>query len=164
MIILVFLLIVVLLCFFKKVKIFDEFKIGAKEGIESAFSLLPTLIALILAVKMLQNCGIIDFLTAKTQNFPKEAVMLSLLKPISGSGSLALLESIFQTNHPDSFIGKLCSLIFCSYDTVFYVISVYFGSVNYKKGGKVIFAALCGYILSVFLSFIFIKLEAFSLF
>ena len=157
------LLIIVILCFLRKIKIFDEFKIGAKEGIESAFSLLPTLIALILAVKMLQSCGIIEYLTKNINNFPKEAVMLSVLKPISGSGSLALLESIFQTNHPDSFIGMLCSLIFCSYDTVFYVTSVYFGFVNYKKGGKVIFSALCGYILSVFLSFIFLKLEGFLL-
>jgi len=155
----IFLFTVIISCFIKKVKIFDEFIIGAKEGIQSAVSLLPSLILLITAVKMLTSSGAVDVFSILFP-FPKEIITLSLLKPISGSGSLALLQNIFENNSPDSFIGNLSSIIFCSYDTVFYVVSVYFSSVSYKKGGKVIVASLLGYIFSIILSFILLKLEA----
>lgn len=165
-----FILAVILLAFIKRIKIFYEFTNGAKEGIKSAVSLLPTLVALVTAVKMLEASGAVDIFTSffslilSKTGFPKEAVALSLLKPISGSGSIAILSSVLEKVHPDSFAGLLSSVIFCSYDTVFYIASVYFSSVSYKNTGKVIFASLCGYFMSIILSFVFLKLEAGFLF
>lgn len=143
----------------RRVPVFDTFLAGAREGISSSVSILPSLVGLILAVTMLNASGALDLLTSflspvtKALGFPAEVVPLSLLRPISGSGSTAMLTQVFGEYGPDSFIGRVASVIIGSTETTFYAIAVYFGSVGIKKTRHTVPAALAadmtGYILSV---------------
>ena len=84
--------------------------------------------------------------------FPAEVLPLALLRPISGSGSLAVVEDIFSTCGADSFAGRVASVIMGSTETTFYTVAVYFGAVGIKKTGITIPAALtadiCGFVFS----------------
>ncbi len=124
--------------FLKKVKIFDVFLTGASEGLNSTLSLAPSLIGLIVAVSMLKSSGALDIFTSfiapfcKFLGIPSEVVPLVLLRPVSGSGSIAILDNILKNYGADSFIGKLASIISGSTETTFYTLTVYFGSVGIK--------------------------------
>ncbi len=118
---------------FKKVDIFDEFTYGAGESIKTVFEILPALIAMI--------------------GFPKECLPLAIIRPISGSGALAVYESILSDVHPDSFAGRVASVILGSTETTFYTIAVYYGAVKIKNTRHSLAAALsadlAGFIFSV---------------
>lgn len=124
--------------FLKKVKIFDVFLKGASEGLTSTLSLAPSLIGLIVAVSMLKSSGALDIFTSFISPFcnflgiPSEVVPLGLLRPVSGSGSIALLDNILKTYGADSFIGKLASVMSGSTETTFYTLTVYFGAIGIK--------------------------------
>ncbi len=130
--------IIVLGGFLKKIKIFDTFLKGASEGLTSTLSLAPSLIGLIVAVSMLKSSGALDMFTSFISPFckfigiPSEVVPLALLRPISGSGSIAILDNILKNYGADSFIGKLASIISGSTETTFYTLTVYFGSIGIK--------------------------------
>ncbi len=144
---------------YKQVSIFDTFLKGAAEGINSVISIAPTLIGLITAVTMLKSSGALDILTnlmSPIANFfaiPTKIVPLILLKPISGSGSLALLNNIFENESPDSFIGKISSIIACSTETTFYTIAVYLGSIKLKNYRHTVpcalFVDLCALVIAI---------------
>ena len=123
----------------RKVPVFDTFLEGAKEGLHSSVSILPSLVGLLMAVTMLKASGILDLFTqwiapaASFLGFPPEVLPLALLRPISGSGSTALLTQIFDEYGPDSLIGWTASVMAGSTETTFYAIAVYYGSVGIKK-------------------------------
>ncbi len=133
------LLAILLTGLFKKVSIFDTFLKGAAEGMNSTVSIAPSLIGLITAVTMLKASGALDlfanFITpfSKLFGIPAEIVPLALLKPISGSGSIALLDNIFKNFPPDGYIGRIASVIMGSTETTFYTITVYFGAIGVKN-------------------------------
>ena len=95
----------------KDVNVFDTFIEGAKEGFQTSIKILPALVALMAAVATFKASGALDILThaiSPVTNFihvPEEVLPLALLRPISGSGSLAMLETILSQHVPDSFIG-----------------------------------------------------------
>lgn len=130
------------------VPVFDTFVAGAKEGISSSISILPSLVGLIMAVTMLNASGALDLFSsfiapaANAIGLPKEVMPLALLRPISGSGSLAILNQLYASNGPDSFIGRVASVMMGSTETTFYAIAVYYGSVGIKKTRHTIPAAL----------------------
>ena len=132
----------------EKNKVYDTFIEGVKEGIEIVIKLFPTILAIFVAVGMLRNSGLIDFITnilftlIKNNSIPVEIVPLALLRPISGSASLAIATDIMQTYGVDSNIGKIASTIMGSTETTFYTIAVYTSSVNIKKIRYVLIAAL----------------------
>lgn len=132
----------------KRVPLFDAFTIGAKEGISSTFAIAPSLIGLITAVAMLRASGFFELLSellspiTNALGFPSEVLPLALMRPISGSGSFALLDDLFTRFSPDSFIGKVASVIAGSTETTFYAVAVYYGAVGIKKTGYTIPAAL----------------------
>jgi len=123
------------------------------------FNLFPALIAMILAVNLFTNSGFLDFVLSLIKpfldifNIPGEIFPLAIVRPISGSASLAYLNTIFTKFGPDSFIGLLGSVMQGCTDTTFYVISLYFGSIGIKKIRHSLFAALfadlCGIIASI---------------
>ncbi|MCI1965444.1 MAG: spore maturation protein [Oscillospiraceae bacterium] len=139
---------IILFGFIRKVPVFDTFVSGAKEGLLSTVSILPSLIGLIMAVSMLSASGALDLLSsflapaARLIGLPKQAMPLALIRPISGSGSTAVLLQIFQDSGPDSFIGRVASVMSGSTETTFYAIAVYFGAVGIKKTRHAIPAAL----------------------
>lgn len=134
----------------KKVNVFDSFIQGAKEGLHTAVNLLPALVALMVAVTMFKASGALDILTYSLDpltgnlGIPKEALPLALLRPISGSGSLAMLETILAQYGPDSLIGRVACILQGSTETTFYTIAVYYGAVGIKNTRHTVFAAMAG--------------------
>lgn len=141
---------IVLFCLVRKVPVFDSFTVGAKEGIKTSFSIMPTLVGLITAVTMLQASGALDLLAnalAPIMHFfglPPSAASLLLIKPVSGSGSTAVLTQIFEQQGADSFTGRVCAVLSGSTETLFYCIAVYCGSIGIKKTRHMLPAALFG--------------------
>lgn len=152
-------LFIILYAIFKKVDVYDTFIEGVKESFSMILNLFPTFIAMILAVNLFTNSGVLDFILSLIKpilnifNIPAEIFPLALIRPISGSASLAYLNTIFSKFGPDSFIGLLGSVMQGCTDTTFYVISLYFGSIGIKKIRHSMFAALfadlCGIIASI---------------
>lgn len=125
----------------KGVKIYDCFIEGAKEGFEVTIRIMPYLIAILVAIKMLTASGalpsLVNLLSPITSaiGIPAEALPMALLRPLSGSGSYATLAAVLQDPNfgPDSLVGYLVSTIYGSSETTFYVLAVYFGCVQIKK-------------------------------
>ena len=150
---------IILYGFYKKVDVYDTFIEGVKESFSMITSLFPTFIAMILAVNLFTDSGILDLLLSLINpvlnwfNIPGEIFPLAFVRPISGSASLAYLNTIFAKYGPDSFIGLLGSVMQGCTDTTFYVISLYFGSIGIKKIRYsmfvALFADLCGIIASI---------------
>lgn len=132
----------------KKVPVFDAFATGAKNGLITLYQIIPTLIGLIIAVNMLKSSGALDLLCdfaeplAETLGFPKEIVPMVLLRPVSGSGSTALLNQIYIDQGPDSFAGRVASVLAGASETTFYAVTVYFGSTNVKNIRHTLWVAL----------------------
>lgn len=134
----------------RRVPVFDTFLQGAKEGLSSSVSILPALIGLMMGVSMLEASGALDILScflrpaAQWLGFPVEAIPLALLRPFSGSGSTALAASLFSSIPPDSFAGRVISVMLGSSETTFYAVAVYFGAVGIRKTKWTVPAALAG--------------------
>ena len=143
-----FIAVVIVFGFIKKVPLFDAFVYGAKDGIGTLLKITPTLVGLIVAVDMLKASGATNFICdlvspiADTLGFPKEIVPMVLLRPISGGGSTALLTNIYRDYGPDSFAGQTASVLAGSTETTFYAIAVYYGSVKISKTRHTLIAAL----------------------
>jgi spore maturation protein SpmA len=123
----------------KKVKVYEKFVEGAKEGFNVAVRIIPYLVAMLAAIGIFRYGGAMDLLvyilTPVTNliGMPAEALPMALMRPLSGSGSLGIMAEIIKTHGPDSLIGILVSTYFGSTETTFYVLAVYFGAVNIQK-------------------------------
>ena len=131
----------------EKVPVFDLFLKGAKDGLEIVLKIFPTLIGLFVAIGMLRSSGVIDFITrvaSPVTSFfmPNEILPLAILRPISGSASMAVATDIIKMNGVDSFIGVLAAVIMGSTETTLYTIAVYSSSVKAKNTRFVLFASL----------------------
>ncbi len=122
----------------RRVKVYESFIAGGKEGFNVFTQILPYLVAIFVAIGMFRVSGALDFvsellapLTLKI-GMPPEVLPVALLKPLSGSGALGMASEIIQAK-PDSFEARLASTIFGSADTTFYIIAVYFGSVGIRR-------------------------------
>ena len=141
---------IILFGFLRSVPVFDTFVAGAKEGLASTVSILPTLVGLIMAVAMLNASGALDLLSnflapaARVLGLPQAVMPLVLIKPISGSGSTAILTQIYKDCGPDSFAGRVASVMAGSTETTFYAVAVYYGAVGIKKTRHTIPAAIVG--------------------
>ena len=153
---------IILYGYSKNVDVYETFIDGAKNGIKIVFQIFPTLIGLMVAVGILRESGALDFFgklitpITKMLGFPNEAVPLTFMRLISSSASTGLLLDIFKKYGPDSFIGRLVSVMMCCTETVFYTISIYFMSVKIKKirytlKGALL-ANLCGIIASLYIT------------
>ncbi|MBU2447283.1 MAG: spore maturation protein [Bacteroidetes bacterium] len=125
--------------FVKKVKVYEKFVEGAKEGFNVAVRIIPYLVAMLAAIGIFRSGGAMDFLiyilTPATNliGMPAEALPMALMRPLSGSGSLGIMTEIIKVHGPDSLLGILVSTFFGSTETTFYVLAVYFGAVNIQK-------------------------------
>ncbi|MDD6395915.1 MAG: spore maturation protein [Acutalibacteraceae bacterium] len=139
---------IVLFGLIKKIAVFDTFLEGAKEGLQTAFGIMPAVTALTLCVSMIKASGCLDAVgqlispLINAVHIPVETVPLMLIRPVSGSGALTVVQNIFSESGPDSYAGKVASVMMGSTETTFYTIAVYFGSVGIKKTGYTIPAAL----------------------
>lgn len=141
---------ILLFCLCRKVAVFDAFTQGAKEGLRTAFGILPTLVGLVTAVTMLKASGALDLLAGalapalQAIGLPAQTVPLMFMKPISGSGSTAILSQILQANGADSFAGRVAAVLSGSTETTFYCIALYYGAVKVKRTRHTLPAALVG--------------------
>ena len=155
---------IVLYGFIKKIDIYDTFIDGVKESFSCVFNLFPTFIAMILAINLFINSGVLDFVLSFLKplfeliKVPVEILPLALVRPISGSAALAYLNNIFSSYGPDSFIGLLGSVVQGCTDTTLYVISLYFGSIGIKKIRYSLFAGLCADLIGITASIIVVNL------
>ncbi len=133
----------------EKKNVFDIFLVGAKDGAKMVMGIFPTLIGLFLAIKALSSSGVLDFLIGILSpildllKIPKEIMPLAMLRPISGSGSMAIATDIMNKFGVDSKIGLITATIMGSTETTLYTIAIYSNSVGVKKTRFVLFASLC---------------------
>jgi spore maturation protein SpmB len=125
----------------RKVRIYESFVEGAKDGFQVALRIIPYLVAILVAVGMLRASGALDVMvsvlgpvTGKV-GLPAEALPMALMRPLSGSGAYGVLASIIQDPAvgPDSYTGVLVSTLQGSTETTFYVLAVYFGAVQVRR-------------------------------
>ncbi len=147
----------IMILFIKK-NTFDEFLVGIKDGMELSLSLMPTFIILMVGVSMVSASGLPELLAKYLEpvgervGVPVELIPLIILRPISGSGSNAVLADIFEKYGADSFVGCCASVFMASSETMIYVITVYFASVKVKKTGYAIPAASIVMLICIYLS------------
>lgn len=148
-------LFIILYGFLKRIDVYDTFIEGVKESFSMILNLFPNFIAMILAVNLFTNSGVLDFILSPIKLFKiGEVIPLALIRPISSSASLAYLNSIFTKYGPDSFIGLLGSVMQGCTDTTLYIISLYFGSIGIKKIKYSMFAALFADLVGIIASII----------
>ncbi len=134
----------------RKVKVYDVFIEGAKEGFQVAVRIIPFLVGILVAIGMFRGSGAMDLLTEAVRpamdaiGFPPELFPLAVLRPLSGSGSLALTTDIVKRYGPDSLFGRTAATMYGSSETLFYVLAVYFGAVGVKRTRHAIPSALIG--------------------
>lgn len=145
----------------KKVEVYDTFVDGAKESFDLILTMFPPMLAMIVGVNVFVKSGALNYVFQFLNpifefiHFPIDILPMAIMRPISGTASLALLNQIFESSGPDSFLGRLASIIQGSTDTTFYILTLYFGTVGIKKiryslwAG--LFADLVGIIASVIL-------------
>ena len=156
--------IIVVFGLIKRVPVFDIFMKGAKEGMQILYNIAPTIIGLVFAVDLLRSSGAIDAIcnfiepVADYLGFPKEIVPMVLLRPVSGSGSTALLTSLYEQCGPDSFAGRVASVLAGSSETTFYAIAMYFGCIKVKKIRHTLFAAIIADITAAVMSVLTVRL------
>ena len=130
------------------VQVFDCFLEGAKSGLSSLVGIIPSLMGLIVAVEMFKASGAMDVLSAAVApaaNFlglPPQVVPMAILRPVSGGGSLALLDRILNQAGPDSLAGRTASVMCGSSETTFYTVAVYYGACGVKRPRYTLLAAL----------------------
>ena len=145
---------------FRKVKVYESFVEGAKDGFDIAVRIIPYLVAILVAIGMFRASGALEILLTTMApfltyiGFPPENLPLALMRPLSGSGSLGLLTDLINEHGPDSLIAKIGATMFGSTETTFYVLAVYFGSVGIRKTRHALvaglFADLVGVLSAVF--------------
>lgn len=133
----------------KKIDVFEALTTGAVDGLKVIFKILPALVVLLTGVYMLRASGALDALVLLCKplfslvGIPPETASLVFIRPISGSGALAVGSEIIRQYGADSLIGRTAAVMLGSTETTFYIIAVYFGAVGIKKTRYAIPAALC---------------------
>ena len=123
----------------QRVKVYEEFVEGAKEGFQTAVMIIPYLVAILVAIGMFREAGGIKMVSDALKpaldavGFPTELLPMCLVRPLSGSGTLGLFSDLVKEFGPDSLIARTAGTIFGSTETTFYVIAVYFGAVNVRR-------------------------------
>jgi Uncharacterized membrane protein len=146
---------ILLLGLLKDVKVYDVFVEGARDGITTIVKIIPTLVGLMVAVGVFKASGALELLImafkplALLVGIPAETIPLALMRPVSGSASLAIVNEIIQTYGPDSYIGRTASTMMGSTETIFYTLTIYFGSVGIKNIRFTLIAALLADLVSV---------------
>lgn len=132
----------------RRVDVFSALTTGAGEGLSVVLRILPPLVALLTAVYMLRASGALELLTELLTpvltflGIPPETVGLLLIRPVSGSGALAVSSDIMQTYGPDSTIGRTAAVMLGSTETTFYTVAVYYGAAGIRRTRHTIPAAL----------------------
>jgi spore maturation protein SpmA len=148
----------------RRVKVYEEFVEGAKEGFEVAVRIIPYLVAILVAIGMFRAAGGIDLLSKALRpvmlaiGLPPDLLPLIFMRPLSGSGSLGIFTELVKQFGPDSLVSRIGGTIYGSTETTFYVLAVYFGSVGIKKTRHALLAGLTADLVAVIASVVVCRL------
>lgn len=144
----------------KKVNIYDEFLEGVKEGLDISLNIFPSMFAIIIAVSVFTKSNLLNDLISliNIDIFPKEILPIAIMRPISSSSSLMLLNNILSTYGPDSIAGLISSIITGSTDTTIYIIAMYYSSVKIKKIRHSLLVGLLADLACVIISILIINI------
>jgi spore maturation protein B len=144
---------------YKKVPVYESFVDGAKDGFDTAIKIIPQLVGMMVAISVFRASGAMDLMIGwmkpmlERLGVPPDVVPLAILRPITGSGSLAYTADLIAQHGPDSLIGRIASTIQGSTDTTIYVLVVYFGAVGIRKGRYALkvglFSDLVGFVAAI---------------
>lgn len=157
-------LIILIYAYTKKVDIFSEFVSGVKESYNMILNMFPNILGMLLGINIFLKSNILNtflkILTPITNLFsiPIEVLPLAIMRPISGSSSLAILNEIYANYGVDSIIGKMASVIQGSTDTTIYIIMLYFGAVGITKIRHSLYIGLLADLCSIIISITIVKL------
>ncbi|MFP3387931.1 spore maturation protein [uncultured Brevibacillus sp.] len=147
----------------KRVPVYETFVEGAKGGLTTTIRILPHLIAMMVAVTMFRESGALELLLSAIRpaldaiHFPEEIVPLALLRPMTGTGSLAIATDLIAQYGPDSFLGRLAATMQGSTDTTLYVLTVYFGAVGIRNSAYALKVGLWSDLAGVIFSLIIVS-------
>lgn len=152
----------------KRINVYDTFIEGAKEGFKTAVMIIPYLVAILVAIGMFRASGALDIFTQAVERLVAAlgcdtqwvgALPTMLMKPLSGSGSCAMMLDVMKANGADAFVSKLAAAVRGSTDTTFYILAVYFGSVGVAKtryaAGYALLADITGAVAAVIVAYLF---------
>lgn len=161
----IFVVFVIFYGFKKKINIYDSFLNGAKEGLMISFNIFPSIIAMVFAINIFLDSNFVYEVLAffklilQMFNIPLEIMPMAILRPISGTATLAIMNDIFIKYGPDSYIGRLASVLQGCTDTTIYVLALYFSSIGIKKIryslGVGLFADLVGITVGFLITMLF---------
>ena len=149
--------------FYKKIDVYEAFISGVEEGLAMALKIFPTMFAMVVSIDILIKSNALNALITLVEpicfrlSIPKEILPLAFIRPISGSSSLVLMSDLLKTYGPDSFIGRVASLIQGSTDTTIYIIGLYFSSIGIKKIKYSLIVGLLADLFAIILSILVIS-------
>lgn len=132
----------------RKKPVYDLFVQGAGEGLQTVVKIAPYIIAITVMVSVMRASGLMEGLlgllapVARFLGFPEQLLPLVIMRPISGSGSLVLLEQLYAQHGPDSTVARMASVLMGSTETIFYTMAVYLGAVGIKKSRHALWVSL----------------------
>ncbi len=144
------LLIIPALAAARRVRVYEAFVEGAREGFDVAVRIIPYLVAIMVAIGMFRASGAMELLATALApvtdllGMPAEVLPAALMRPLSGSGTLGVVSELMKTHGPDSFVGVLAGTLYGSTETTFYVLAVYFGAVGIRRTRHAVAAGLAG--------------------
>lgn len=148
----------------KRVPTYETFVEGGKEGIQIAFSIIPYLVGMLVAITVFRESGALDFFMNIIRPYlmaigiPADIVPLAIIRPISGNAALGITSDLISIHGPDSFVGRLASTMQGSTDTTLYILTVYFGAVGIKKMGDALKVGLWADFIAIIMSIIVVTI------
>ena len=148
----------------RRINVYDSFIEGAKSGLESTIQIAAPLVGLLVAISMLRGSGALEILATILSpvtdylRVPSDVLPLAFLRPVSGSGSIAIVNDIFKNCGPDSLAGKIASVMMGSTETTFYTVAVYFGAVGIKNVRHTVKSALVADFVGMAMSVVAVRL------
>lgn len=155
---------IILYGLYKKIDIYDVFIDGAKESYDMVITMFPCMLAMILGVNLFTKSGFLEWIFGFFSNtldffhIPISIIPMAIMRPISGSASLAVLNTILEVDGPDSFVGRLASVIQGSTDTTLYILTLYFGSIGIKKIRYSLLAGLTADVIGIVSAIIIVNM------
>ena len=153
----IFILCVVYYGYYKKINVYESFLLGAKDGLKIVYNIFPAVLAMVFAVNLFLDSNILNFIlnpVSKLVSLPAEILPLAALRPISGTASLTIMTNIFEIYGPDSFAGRLASVLQGCTDTTIYVIALYYSTIKVSKIRYTLLIGLLADLVGIIMAFI----------
>lgn len=163
----IMLIVIPIYAYVQGVKVYEVFCEGAKEGLQTAIRILPFLVAIFVALAIFRESHALETLlmmirpVAAFFGFPPEVIPLAIVRPLSGSGALAILANIIEQYGPDSLVGMMASTMMGSTETTFYILTVYLGAVGITRSRHAmvvgLIADIAGFSTAIYITMLALK-------